>query len=74
MNRGLIVRAFRELWATTLVLGVVLMGLEAALAFVMSKFGAQMSQEWLQVDFARGIMQAMLGTEIGQPGLDALIE
>ena len=64
MNRGLIVRAFRELWATTLVLGAVLMGLEAALAFVMSKFGAQMSQEWLQVDFARGIMQAMLGTEI----------
>jgi ABC-2 type transport system permease protein len=64
MNRGLIIRAFRELWATTLVLGLVLMGFEAVLAFVMTKFGAQMSEEWLQVDFARGIMQAMLGTEI----------
>jgi ABC-2 type transport system permease protein len=64
MNRGLIIRAFRELWATTLVLGLVLMGFEAALAFVLPKFGAQMSQEWLQLDFARGIMQAMLGTAI----------
>lgn len=64
MNRGLIIRAFRELWPTTLVLGLVLMGVEAALAFVLTKFGAQMSQDWLQLDFARGIMQAMLGTEI----------
>ena len=65
MNRGLIIRAFRELWQTTLVLGLVLMAVEAALAFVLPKFGAQMSQEWLQLDFARGIIQAMLGTEIG---------
>ena len=64
MNRGLIIRAFRELWPTTLVLGLVLLGMEAALSFVLQKFGAQMSQEWLQLDFARGIMQAMLGTEI----------
>ena len=65
MNRGLIIRAFRELWQTTLLLGLVLMGVEAALAFVLPKFGAQMTQEWLQMDFARGIMQAMLGSEIG---------
>lgn len=65
MNRGLIIRAFRELWSTTLVLGLVLMGVEAALAFVLPKFGSQISQEWLQMDFARGIMQAMLGAEIG---------
>lgn len=64
MNRGLVIRAFRELWLTTLVLGLVLMGVEAALAFVLPKFSAQISQEWLQLDFARGIMQAMLGTEI----------
>src|SRR5437868_12941651 len=64
MNRGLIIRAFRELWPTTLVLGLVLLNVEAILAFVLPKFGAQMAQEWLQLDFARGIMQAMLGTEI----------
>ena len=64
MNRGLIIRAFRELWSTTLVLGLVFMGVEAALGFILPKFGAQMSHDWLQMDFARGIMQAMLGTEI----------
>ena len=64
MNRGLIIRGFREMWQTTLVLGLVLMGVEAMLAFVLPKFSAQFTQEWLQLDFARGIMQAMLGTEI----------
>src|SRR5882672_4520778 len=65
MNRGLLIRALRESWPTTLLLGLVLMGVEAALAFVLPKFGSQMSEQWLQLDFARGIMQAMLGTEIG---------
>ena len=64
MNRGLIIRAFRESWPTTLVLGLVLLGVEGALAFVLPKFSGPMSQEWLQMDFARGIMQAMLGTEL----------
>jgi hypothetical protein len=64
VNRGLIIRAFRELWSTTLLLGLVFLGVEAALAFVLPKFGAQMSREWLQMDFVRGIMQAMLGAEI----------
>ena len=64
MNRGLIIRAFRESWPTTLVLGLLLVGVEAMLGFVLPGFGTQMSQEWLQMDFARGIMQAMLGAEI----------
>jgi len=65
MNRGLLIRAFRESWPAMLLLGLVLLGVEAALAFVLPKFGSQMSEQWLQLDFARGIMQAMLGTEIG---------
>jgi ABC-2 type transport system permease protein len=64
MNRGLCMRAWRELWPTTLVLGLVLAGAEAILAYILPKFGAQFSQQWLQLDFMRGIMQAMLGTEI----------
>src|SRR5205809_3926951 len=66
MNRGLILRALREMWPMTLLLGLVLMAVEAALAFVLPKFGSQMTQEWLQMDFARGIRQAMLGTEIAE--------
>src|SRR5262245_42067638 len=65
MNRGLLLRAFRESWATTLGVGLVLLGMEAALTFVLSKFGAQISQEWLRMDRQRRIIQAMLGTEVG---------
>ena len=64
MNRGLIMRAFREMWPTTLLLGIVLMGVEAALAFVLPRFSAQISQDWMQMEFVRNIMQAMLGTEV----------
>jgi len=64
MNRGLCMRAWREIWPTTLVLGLVLAGAEAVLSFTLPKFGAQFGQQWLQMEFARGIMQAMLGTEI----------
>jgi hypothetical protein len=64
MNAGLIIRAFRESWAMTLVVGLALLGVEAALGFILPKFGSQLSQAWLELDFARGIMQAMLGTEV----------
>ena len=64
MNRGLLLRALRESWPATLVIGLVLMGVEALLAFVLPKFSAQLTQEWLQIDLVRGIVQAMLGTEI----------
>jgi ABC-type transport system involved in multi-copper enzyme maturation permease subunit len=64
MNRGMLLRGLRELLPTTLLLALVLMIIEVALGFILPKFGAQMTQEWLQMDFARGIMQAMVGAEI----------
>jgi ABC-2 type transport system permease protein len=65
MNRGLIIRAFRESWPATLLLALVLAAVEAALAFILPKFGSQMFQQLLALDFARGIIQAMLGSEVG---------
>ena len=65
MNRGLIIRAFRELWLITLVLSLVFMGIEAMLAYVLPKFSDQMSQDWLKVEYARRIYKAMLGMELG---------
>jgi hypothetical protein len=64
MNRGLIVRALRESWPTTLVLGLVLAAVEAALAFVLPRFGSQLPAQWLQMGMIRGLLQAMLGTRI----------
>ncbi len=64
MNRGLLWRAFRESWSATLLLGVLLFGIESLLAFILPRFGAQMGQEWLKLDFTRGLIQAMLGTQV----------
>jgi ABC-2 type transport system permease protein len=64
MNRGLLLRAIRELFPITVLLAAVLLLIEVALGFILPKFGTQMTQEWLQMDFARGIMQAMVGAEI----------
>lgn len=64
MNRGLLVRALRESWPATLVLGLVLAAVEAALGFILPRFGSQLSQEWLQMGMIRGLLQAMLGTRI----------
>jgi ABC-2 type transport system permease protein len=64
MNRGLIIRALRESWATTLLLGLVLLGVEAVLGFVLPNFASRLAQQWVQLEFFRGIMKAMLGTEI----------
>jgi len=68
VNRGLIIRAFRESWSTTLVLAMVLMGVGAALAFVLGKFGHEFSREWMNIQFARTIMEAMLGTKFTSVG------
>lgn len=65
MNRGLLLRALLESWPATLVLGLVLLVFQAALAFVLPKFGALIAEQWLQLPFARDMLQAMLGTEIG---------
>ena len=62
MNRGLLLRAFRESWVTTLGFGLLLLGVAAGLTFVLTKFGAQISHE--MPDFERRILQAMLGTEV----------
>jgi len=62
MNRGLLLRAFRESWAITLGLSLVLLGVVAALTFVLTKFGAQISHDML--DFERRILQAMLGAAV----------
>jgi ABC-type transport system involved in multi-copper enzyme maturation permease subunit len=64
VNRGLVIRAFRELWSVTLLLALLLMAVEAAIAFVLARFGAEFANEWTHVKLARTIMEAMLGTKI----------
>src|SRR5438874_2385408 len=64
MNRGLMLRAFREMWPTTLVIALLLILVEWLLAFVLPKFAEQLPEQWLQMPFARDMLRAMVGTEI----------
>jgi ABC-type transport system involved in multi-copper enzyme maturation permease subunit len=64
MNRGIVLKAAREVLPVTLLLGVILMGVEAVLAYVLPTFSRQLSTQLLQVAFVRSIIQAMLGTDL----------
>lgn len=63
MNRGLIMKAFRELWPTTVMVGAGLLLVEMLLAYVLPTFAEQFSAQWLQMKFIQNIMKAMTGTD-----------
>lgn len=64
MNRGLIIRALRETWSTTALFGLALLLAETAIAFVLPRFQAQLSQQWIQMPFVQGIIKAMVGADV----------
>jgi ABC-type transport system involved in multi-copper enzyme maturation permease subunit len=65
VNRGLIIKALRELWPATLLLGCALFLFEGVLAYVLPTFAQQFSTQWLQMKFAQTILKATLGAEVG---------
>ena len=72
MNRGVIVKAARETWAATLLLGLGLLFVEAILSYVLPTFQEQFSATFLQLRFVQSFLQALLGTEISgriDPGM-----
>ncbi len=64
MNRGLILRALRESWSITLLFGVALLIFESAISFVLPRFQAQFSQQWVQMSFVQSIIKAMVGADV----------
>ncbi len=68
MARGLIVKTIREVWLATLLFALALGTLEGVFAYVIPNFiGSELdeiAQQWLQVDFVRNMLRALLGTEI----------
>ncbi len=66
MNRGLMLKAAYEIAPTTLICGGLLLALEALLAYVIPGLQGEYSEAMLQVEFVRTMMQAMLGTEVGE--------
>jgi ABC-type transport system involved in multi-copper enzyme maturation permease subunit len=73
VNLGIIAKSLREVWPGLLLTGVGMFAFELFVALVMAQFQDQLSQTWLELDFVRGILETLLGSELGgQLGPEAL--
>ncbi len=73
MNRGLLRKAFHEIWPTTVLCGVWLFGVEAALAYVLPTFEAQLADAMRQIGFIKTFVGVMLGVNTsGNLGPEAI--
>ncbi len=63
--RGLILKAAREIWITTLLFSVALLLVKALLTFVLPQVYEGTSDIFESLPFAKKFINAMLGTEIG---------
>jgi ABC-2 type transport system permease protein len=68
LNRGLLLKAMRELWAVTLGFALALFLIEAVLAYVLPTFSKQFSEQLVQMQFAQTTFKALLGTDIVKGG------
>ncbi len=66
MNRGVMMKAVREVWGATLLLGVLLFVVEGVLAFVLPTFASHFAAQMTQFKFFQNIIQATIGADMGQ--------
>ncbi|WP_425400881.1 ABC transporter permease subunit [Aeoliella sp.] len=64
--RGLLLKSFRELWLPTLLIGVGLVGANMLLTFLIPKVEEQIGDVFERLPFAKTMMSALLGTDVGQ--------
>ncbi len=65
MNRGLIVKAVREIWLPVVLLALALAGVEAVLALIVPQLDAQFIEQWLKIGFIKTLLTSLFGSEIG---------
>ena len=65
MNLGLIRRAARELWGTTLVFGLAMLAICALLGFALPRFQQQIFQKMGNMPFLQEMRSVMLGADVG---------
>ena len=66
MNRGLIIKAFRESWRATLAFGLGLAVVEVMLAYVLPTYQEQFTTIWDQLEFVRNLVSALLGVDVSE--------
>ncbi len=66
INRGLLAKALREVWLSTLLFALAFGGIEAVLAVVLPSFGVDLADSFLRIPLFRNVLGALLGTPVGQ--------
>src|SRR3972149_5638327 len=66
MNIGLIHKAVRETWASTLAFAAGLFVFELLLGLILPAFQKEFSDKFLQMEFIQKIFAALLGAEVGK--------
>ena len=66
MNLGLIHKAVRETWASTLSFAVGIFVFELLLGLILPAFQKEFSDKFLQLEFIQKILSALLGAELGK--------
>ena len=64
MNRGLLLKAFRETWLTTVLLGLAILVVEGVLIYSLAIFRDEISSAWRQIPFVRHMLKGLLGAEL----------
>ena len=67
MNRGLLNKSIRELWPTTLLVGLLVCAFETLIAVVLPRFENQMGIQMLEMPFVKRIIEGMLGSRMADP-------
>ncbi len=65
MNLGIMRKAARELWGTTLVFGLAMLAICALLGFALPRFQQQFMQRMGSMPFLQDVRSAMLGADVG---------
>src|SRR3972149_5464441 len=66
MNLGLIYKAVRETWASTLWFATGIFVFELVLGLILPAFQKEFSDKFLQLEFMQKILAALLGAELGK--------
>ncbi len=65
MNRGLFIKACREVWATTAPFAVAVFIVETLIAYVLPTFSEQFVDLWMSLEFVKPMLRALLGVDVG---------
>lgn len=73
MNRGLVLKALREVVLPTILCGMGLLTFEAIVSFVFWTYQKELTEDLLQIEFVRNLIQSLVGGDFDSPlGPDSL--